>query len=107
MLVSWRWTRSQPTDIVLVWPDRIILLPWLRPDIEIARRNLRSIEAVTVRVLPFWWSRDFYFRLTNGDRSPKLYRPIRPGRFREHVTELGYTIVDLGREGLIRRVGER
>jgi hypothetical protein len=105
MLVRSRWTRSQPTDIVLVWSDRVLLLPWLRQNIEIARSDVDLIEVVTHRVLPFVWSRNFYFRLTDGSVAPKLYTPLRPGRFRSGVIELGYPIKDLGREGFERRAG--
>jgi hypothetical protein len=99
-LVAWRWTRGQPTDIVHVWADRIGLKPWLRTDIYISREEIDAIEFVFLRVFPFWWSRDVYFRLNDGSRVPKLFRPLRCGRFRAGVKALGYPVRDLGREGL-------
>jgi hypothetical protein len=58
-------------------------------------------------VLPFVWSRNFYFRLANGNEALKLFTPMRPDRFRAAVTELGYPIEDLRREGFVRREERR
>jgi hypothetical protein len=94
MLVASRWTKSLPVDTVEVSSEAIALRPKMRPERLLARSDILRIEYDRVR-LPLWWSNDFYFRMTDGTRFPKLFQPLRSKRFIQMLIESGYEVLDL------------
>jgi hypothetical protein len=89
-------TRGQPSDIVEVSADRIAMRPLLGPDIILIRSNIQRVEVRRVRQ-PLWWSNDFYFRMVDGTRAPKLFRPLRTKHFLRILNEFNYAVLEFKR----------
>lgn len=98
MLVASKWTKSIPVDFVEVASDAITLRPKLRAVHRVERAEIRCVEYERVRVSPLWSSDDFYIRLANGRRAPKIFQPLHVDQFLHLLTGFGYTVVDVSNQ---------
>ncbi|MGB8857886.1 MAG: hypothetical protein WCC60_01455, partial [Ilumatobacteraceae bacterium] len=98
MLVASKWTKSIPVDFVEVASDAITLRPKLRAVHRVERAEIRCVEYERVRVSPLWSSDDFYIRLANGRRAPKIFQPLHVDQFLHLLTAFGYAVVDVSNQ---------
>ena len=93
-LVKWWFMNALPMDTVELSSEGITLRPRMRRPLNLARSAILRVEYDRVR-RPLNWSNDFYFRMVDGTRAPKLFRPLRTRRFIQMLGELGYEVADL------------
>ena len=93
-LIAYRWTRSQPTDVVEVTAAQLSFAPWLRKNYTLMREDVAHVDVKRVRIPPFWWATDLTFVLDSGEQAPKLFRPIRPKHAISVLREFGWPVSD-------------
>jgi hypothetical protein len=89
-VVSSKWERGSPFDRLIVGPDRIDFVRFLRSNYRLDRDDIVGIDIDKVRIPLFWRTT---FRFAQSDSGPMLmFIPYRASKLRAVLEQQGWPL---------------